>query len=708
MSEPKRTGLLELLRASQGCQFVIPVYQRNYTWTADEQVKQYLFDLENVLKGNYKNHFLGIIIYLEKSLDFSAREFSVIDGQQRLTTTFLIIYAVKRILAQKGDYEKVKQLEGQFLTNPYSADNIKYKLKPLVSDDNVYRCIVEDRMDDIDNPNSNVLKNYKYISNRLNQWIDSGFDANQILMAMDKLYVVCVPISEDDNAQKIFESINATGAKLTSADLIRNFLLMDLKSDVQEKYYAQYWKKIEDNVSADSKILEMFFRMFIALKTYSLVAKNSVYREFVAWVEQSDLDIKNIFDELLEYSKIYDFLFNSQMALTDFRKNNSDLPMSAIMEFCRLMREGRISEDTLGDLIAAINAYLLRRSICDMNSQNISKLFPTVLKKVIEKCDGDYTGIVKVLNQEMVGNNAVTSGSYMPTDKQMHEMLHAANVYKRPALRIILDRMELEDNPAPVDLSALSVEHLMPQTPSDEWLEELDTDIETYQNNIHRIGNLTLATKPDNSKMGNATWNYKNEVLKDTGHLTMNMALLQVDHWDLQHIEERTREMIDKICLLYPYPDVKIAEVDEDVIDENEALEIALKSVDVNLTVIKKGSAYKSADGNEGYIFAASKMYPQGDKEKYWFGYREKRFEQLSECSNLNLVLICRHKNVVVVKLPKSFLDEKKERLNTSIDEDGNVAHYHIVIFVNKDSSVSMLLSHPELEEIDISQYVCK
>lgn len=717
MSEPKRTGLLELLRASQGCQFVIPVYQRNYTWSADDQVKQYLFDLENVLKENYKNHFLGIIIYLEKSLDFSAREFSVIDGQQRLTTTFLIIYAVKRILAQKGDYDKVKQLEGQFLTNPYSADSIKYKLKPLVSDDNVYRCIVEDRMDDIDDPNSNVLKNYKYISNRLNQWIESGYDANKILMAMDKLYVVCVPISEDDNAQKIFESINATGAKLTGADLIRNFLLMDLKSDIQEKYYANYWKKIEDNVSQDSKMLEMFFRMFIAIKTYSLVPKNSVYREFMSWVQQSGLDIKSLFEELLEYSKIYEYLFNSSMsgmkaklstALTDFRKINSDLPMSAIMEFCRLYRNDKLSEDTLGELIASINAYLLRRSICDMNSQNISKLFPTVLKKVIEKCDGNYTNILQILNQEMVGNNAVTSGSFMPTDKQMHEFLHTASVYKRPALRIILDRMELENNPAPVDLSTLSVEHLMPQTPSDEWLSDLQTDLETYQNNIHRIGNLTLATKPDNSKMGNSTWDYKNEVLKDTAHLTMNMELLAIDHWDLQHIEDRSKDMIDRICKLYPYPEVKIAEVDEDVIDENDALDIAMKSLQEQLVTVKKGSAYKSADGKNGYIFAASKMYPQGDKEKYWFGYREKRFEQLSECENLFLVLICRHKSVFTVKLPKTFLDEKKEHFNVSVDEDGNVAHYHIVVFLNSDKTVTMLYSHPELEEVDISNYMSK
>ena len=261
MSEPKRTGLLQLLGNSLGCQFVIPVYQRNYTWAAEREVKQYFDDLQSVLKGDYKNHFMGIIIYLEKAIDFSSREFSIIDGQQRLTTTFLIIYAIKQLLVNCNDTEKVKQLEGQYLTNPYHNDKIKYKLKPLVPDDDVYRCIVEDRMDDITDKESNVLKNYQYISNRLNELLLQGCDANAILMALDNLYVVCVPISEEDNAQKIFESINATGVKLASADLIRNYLLMDLQSDVQEKYYADYWKKIEDNVAADSKTLEWFFRM---------------------------------------------------------------------------------------------------------------------------------------------------------------------------------------------------------------------------------------------------------------------------------------------------------------------------------------------------------------------------------------------------------------------------------------------------------------
>ena len=79
---------------------------------------------------------------------------------------------------------------------------------------------------------------------------------------------------------------------------------------------------------------------------------------------------------------------------------------------------------------------------------------------------------------------------------------------------IILERLELYDNPAPVDLSKLSIEHLMPQTPTDEWLAELDVDEETYFSNLHRIGNLTLAAKPDNSKMSNLNWEYKNEILR--------------------------------------------------------------------------------------------------------------------------------------------------------------------------------------------------
>ena len=719
MSEPKRTGLLQLLGNSLGCQFVIPVYQRNYTWAAEREVKQYFDDLQSVLKGDYKNHFMGIIIYLEKAIDFSSREFSIIDGQQRLTTTFLIIYAIKQLLVNCNDTEKVKQLEGQYLTNPYHNDKIKYKLKPLVADDDVYRCIVEDRMDEITDKESNVLKNYQYISNRLNELLLQGYDANAILMALDKLYVVCVPISEEDNAQKIFESINATGVKLTSADLIRNYLLMDLQSDVQEKYYADYWKKLEDNISTDSKTLELFFRMYLAIKTYNLVPKNNVYREFVKWIEEHDTDIKDLFEDLLEYAKIFNLLMNKDVnkidkklkdAIGDFRKVNSDIPMAIVMEFYQIHRKGLISTDVFVSLICAINTYMIRRSLCDMNSQNISKLFPTVLKKVLEKCNGDYTDVLKYLNQEMVGNMASTSGSYMPTDKQMMELLLNANVYKRPALRIVLDRLELYNNPAPVNLNNLSIEHLMPQTPTEEWLEELDTDMETYLENLHRLGNLTLAAKKDNSKMSNLMWGYKNEVLKETAHLKLNLELMKIDKWDMAKIDIRTKELIEKICTIYPYPDVSVTQrIDDSIVDEMAALDMCVEVAisERPITCIRKRRTFKTEDNKKGYTVVSSKMYPQGDKEKYWFGYRNKRFEDIEDCDEQYMILGCRNKTLSVVRFPREFIEQNLGMLNTSVNsETGEISHYHIVIFKNPDGKMTMLLSKPALREIDISDYV--
>lgn len=538
-------------------------------------------------------------------------------------------------------------------------------------------------------------------------------------MALDKLYVVCVPISEEDNAQKIFESINATGVKLTSADLIRNYLLMDLQSDVQEKYYADYWKKLEDNVSTDSKTLELFFRMYLAIKTYNLVPKNNVYREFVKWIEEHDTDIKDLFEDLLEYAKIFNLLMNKDVnkidkklkdAIGDFRKVNSDIPMAIVMEFYQIHRKGLISTDVFVSLICAINTYMIRRSLCDMNSQNISKLFPTVLKKVLEKCNGDYTDVLKYLNQEMVGNMASTSGSYMPTDKQMMELLLNANVYKRPALRIVLDRLELYNNPAPVNLSNLSIEHLMPQTPTEEWLEELDTDMETYLENLHRLGNLTLAAKKDNSKMSNLMWGYKNEVLKETAHLKLNLELMKIDKWDMAKIDIRTKELIEKICTIYPYPDVSVTQrIDDSIVDEMTALDMCVEVAisERPITCIRKRRTFKTEDNKKGYTVVSSKMYPQGDKEKYWFGYRDKRFEDIEECDEQYMILGCRNKTLSVVRFPREFIEQNLGMLNTSVNnETGEISHYHIVIFKNSDGKMTMLLSKPALREIDISDYV--
>ena len=135
---PIKVGLLELLYGSQGTQFVIPAYQRNYTWVANKEVKQLLEDIKEVLSGEITKHFIGIMIYLETSISAFQRERSIIDGQQRLTTIFLMLYAIKELMIERGLNLDAEKLENMYLVNPFNETN-KFKLKPLVSDDAVYQ-----------------------------------------------------------------------------------------------------------------------------------------------------------------------------------------------------------------------------------------------------------------------------------------------------------------------------------------------------------------------------------------------------------------------------------------------------------------------------------------------------------------------------------------------------------------------------------------
>lgn len=566
---PVKTGLLDFFRTSTGNQFVIPVYQRNYTWTANKEVKQYFEDLENIIDGTYDKHFLGIMIYLDTPINFKSREFSIIDGQQRLTTTFLVLYAVKSLMYEQGLVNDAKALEMQFLINQYVDDKLKYKLKPLVSDDRVYQQIVNNQFDEITEKNSNIYKNFCWIKKELGRLLET-YSFDNILMVLNQLYVVCIPVSKEDHPQKIFESINSTGAKLVASDLIRNYILMDIQSDVQERYYTNYWNKLENYVSNDSKKLELFFRMFLACKNKTLSNVTGIYRDFKEWYknELESSDVETILKDIVLYAKYYNIIYFKPLpelkndvrdSIQEYRKILSDMPAPFLMEMYYLYDqvddngESFITADQFNEIVSLINTYLIRRAICGLDTSDITRIFPTVLKDVLNECDGSYKYIVEYVKKNLV-NKQRGKAANMPDDEYLKTYLKTANVYSnRLTLRAIFDRIETKGNSAPVDLSKLSVEHLMPQTPTKEWLQALNVDEITYEKYLHRIGNLTLATKVDNSKMKNKPWEYKKEILKDTSHLTMNKQILDVEKWSLEEIEKRTDYLIDRISELYSY-----------------------------------------------------------------------------------------------------------------------------------------------------------
>jgi len=234
----------KFIKEAYGSQYVIPVYQRNYTWRKNKQVRQLLEDIEKILKGETKRHFIGTIVYVIIKTDFIVRERAVVDGQQRLITMFLIAHALRKIAFEIGESEIAKIISSSYLENSDAKKEYRFRLKPAVSDDNAYSLIAEQKFEDLQGKDSKILESYCFIEDVLKEYIER-YGLMSVINAVRELYVVRIELDENDNAQQIFESINSTGEKLTAADLIRNYIMMNKDSDKQEDIYNTYWLVLE-------------------------------------------------------------------------------------------------------------------------------------------------------------------------------------------------------------------------------------------------------------------------------------------------------------------------------------------------------------------------------------------------------------------------------------------------------------------------------
>ena len=566
LPQPQRVEVLNFIQQSSGTQFVIPIYQRNYTWAATKEVKKFLEDFTNILYGKTKRHFLGILVYLGIDIAHNHKEYSIVDGQQRLTTIFLTLYAVKHLAEAERKAPELQQLalelDDLFLTNKYCDDKIKFKLKPLVSDDNVYQKIIENDLKNLDSKDqaSNVYKNYMYIKRYISKILAQNYSLHDIYAALKQLYIVYIPLAQDDNAQQIFESINSTGTPLLAIDLIRNYLLMDLDSMTQDFLYTKYWHTFENKL-IDASQQEEFVRLFLAAKLYDLPKKNDVYNTFKGWCKQQQTDKESICKILLEYTDyFYDIYVNPIIdieSLKYYRKHPSKMPAPFLMEMYKLYKEDIISLADFNNIVNLVDTYLIRRGLCDKDTSGITRFFPALLRNVITQAqERGFSNIFEITKEYLV-NRTKNSAMLMPTDDMLQEFLLHNNAYVLECTRIVLDRIETYNNPAAVDLSGLSIEHILPQTPTDYWLKKVPSQ-EQYDTYSNMIGNLTLAAIPDNSRMHNDNWDTKKAVLTSTRHIKLNEPILRIGDWDYEEIEKRTRDLIKKISTVYPYQEADV------------------------------------------------------------------------------------------------------------------------------------------------------
>lgn len=596
----------DFIKKSLGNQYVIPVYQRNYTWNKNKHVKQILSDVKSLLKNEKDSHFLGTIVYAVKD-GHEITEREIVDGQQRLTTVFLMLYALKNIALEISKPEEAGRITEEYLENKYVNDKYKLRLKPLVSDDNVYQKIAEGTEINLDEKvlESKVYINYCYIKEEFKKWIiEDHFDITSIRKAIDKLKIVYIKIDEEDDAQSIFESINSTGETLTPADLIRNYILMKKRNDEQERYYKEYWLVLEKYMKEDSKKIAEFFRFFLAANSYNLCNQNAVYDAFKQYWKDSESDEDIRLQEIVKFAKYYYILYLSEeneinfvkQAIQELRKIKSNMPAPFLIKIMDLKEENIINEKQLEDIISIINIYLIRRHMMKLDTSDITRYFPQLLRNVINLCGQyGYDNIVDIVKKCLINDNRQKS-AYMPDDKQLRAYLWTANAYALTHTRMILDKIEHLNSTAPVDLSKLNIEHIMPQTPNEYWIKYTNGDRQEYDMQINRIGNLTLVSKIDNSAMGNSNFEKKKKVLEDTLHIAMNKEIFEKEEWSVKEIDDRTNKLIELFLKSYPY-----CSSTNDYIDNKKDIMINITKEDIYAVGILK-------DRNEVEVLQGSEI----------------------------------------------------------------------------------------------------
>ncbi len=293
-------------------QLIIPVYQRHYVWTSDKHVKRLLADFEALLDWEKNNHFVWIIMYSKIYSHWFWSEFLIIDWQQRITTFFLMLHALKDIAHKNNDTISEDKIEKILFTSKWEK-----KLKPLKSEDDIYDKIISWKELSKDEKNSNMYQCFQTIT----KFFERQFNKSNVSTLIDtfsKIDIVSIALIDSDEPQEIFETINSAWRELSKSDLIRNYVLMKLMSDEQESIYNNLWIKIEKLFEKTPEKIEMFFRYFLANKRKDLPDMNLVYDAFKEWFDDeknergNNVDaVKEIVKEIYEYANYYYNLYLS-------------------------------------------------------------------------------------------------------------------------------------------------------------------------------------------------------------------------------------------------------------------------------------------------------------------------------------------------------------------------------------------------------------
>ncbi len=551
--------LLDFLKKSP--QFVIPIYQRTYSWT--EPQCQQLWD--DILRAGANEkvaaHFIGSVVYIEQGLYqvSSQSPLLIIDGQQRLTTLTLLLEALARALPDSEPIEgfSAKKLRHYYLLNPLEEGEREYKLLLTQTDKDTLLALIKQKTLP-DNHSIRIRENFEFFSQKI-QHLTNNIEL--LCKGISKLLIVDVALSRgQDNPQLIFESMNSTGKALSQADLIRNFILMGLEPSHQTRLYEDHWRLMEVTFGQEGYgvYFDSFMRHYLTVKTGEIPRIDDVYEAFKAFTRTDGINQKGV-DALVAdihaYAKYFCAMALNQetdkalsLAFKDLRELKVDVAFPFLLELYHDYAKNMLSHSDFEQAIRFVESYVFRRAVCAIPTNSMNKTFATFGRT-----------LKKDRYLESIKAHFLTLPSYrrFPSDDEFKREIQQRDLYNFRSRSYWLRRIENFGRKERVIVDEYSIEHILPQNQnlSNSWKKALGEDWQKIQEKwLHTLGNLTLTGY--NSEYSDKSFPEKRDMDGGFKHspLKLNEGLSSLTDWNEESIQKRASVLAEKAASIWQSP----------------------------------------------------------------------------------------------------------------------------------------------------------
>ena len=606
--------------------YQIPLFQRPYVWTEDKNWCHLWEDIVDVAdrylaNENCRSHFLGaVVLERDNNATGSIETRQVIDGQQRFTTLQIMMIAIRDLCEKHSNTKLYDRFDG-LVSNKRSKvdlDQEAYKIWPTNSDRPAFEVVHQLSRYDVEQlaqlddkiKNSQIFKAYQYFTKVLEAWFVERDNVENCLDALwqvvrEYLQIVVIDLHSQDEAQVIFETLNARGTQLLPADLIKNFLFRKVVgSDKEvEHLYTEYWLAFDSDFWREEVSqgrtkrprIDWFLQNYLSLMLQDDIKVSHLFDSFKAYVNDTEDNYdkfnnqffkhpKNTTEHLIalkQFAKLYQTITqpkDERIALFLYRLEAVDTAtVYPLLLLATTLWQSQPNE--LHDFLSILESYLVRRMVCGMTSKNYNRYFTDVIKDIYRtKKESDIP--INAKDVHTILSKSDSDSSRMPDDIELKSQLLQRPMYGRIAqykLRMVLEAIDGASHHSKAEFMPiqknLTIEHILPEKWEKHWPLEKEgksaEDIleqESRRNTLkNTIGNLTLVTNSLNPAISNGSWQTKRpEILKySKSNLNRYFQPETEDNlsvWNEDKILERADILADLFIQVWRAPLAKLSE----------------------------------------------------------------------------------------------------------------------------------------------------